>query len=72
VQQPPQAPGDRAEQPAQAAAPLSAEQQDAGIRAAIRRYIQDPSFRAYVDRVEALWDEVEQEILEAESTEGMG
>ena len=68
MQQALQAPCSRAEQPAQGAVPLSADQEDAGIRAAIRRYIQDPGFRAYVDRVEALWDEVEQEVLGAEKT----
>lgn len=61
MQQPVQGAGQDPTQQVQESAPLSMEQQDAEIRQAIRRYIQDPGFRAYVDRVEALWDEVEQE-----------
>ena len=40
------------------------EAQDDSLRDSIRRCLLDPGFAAYVDRVEALWEEMEHEMLE--------
>lgn len=37
---------------------------DAQVKAAIQDYLCDPSFHAYVHRVELLWDQVQEEIAE--------
>ena len=39
---------------------------DADIRDAIRAYLADPEFHAYVDRVELLWASIEDETFEQE------
>ena len=40
------------------------EEQDDSLREGIRRCLHDPGFAAYVDRVEALWAEMEYELLD--------
>ncbi|BDA43396.1 hypothetical protein COCOBI_04-4080 [Coccomyxa sp. Obi] len=44
---------------------------DAEIKDAIRTYIADPEFHRYVDRMEQLWDSVEEEMLQQAEYEGM-
>ena len=43
---------------------LPSEEQDDSLREGIRRCLHDPGFAAYVDRVEALWAEMEGELLD--------
>ena len=54
--------GHRADE-VQAPAP-TAEEQDDSLREGIRQCLHDPGFAAYVDRVEALWAEMERELLD--------
>ena len=43
---------------------LDPEESDDSLREGIRRCLHDPGFAAYVDRVEALWAEMEHEVLD--------
>lgn len=44
---------------------------DAEVKDAIRTYIADPEFHRYVDRMEQLWESVEEEMLQQVEYEGM-
>ena len=44
---------------------------DAEIKDAIRTYMADPVFHRYVDRMEQLWDSLEEEMLQQAEYEGM-